>query len=138
MNKVFKYLDKNEIEKVSSICKQCVFQENIIVFSAGDRNRDILVIEAGIIDVLLVDAKGNDYIVTQLTDGDVIGEMNFILPLRRTASIKTRTKTKIVTIPYQEFVVLISNEVEISVKIFKAINEILAEKLQNTIALIRG
>ncbi len=128
-----KYLKKDEIEKIEEITKTEIYndQESIIVL--GNRNRDLMKIIKGVCVVSIVNGEGKEIRVAELSEGEIIGDQNFIIPVRRSANVRAQNKVMIMRYPYPEMINLLRKEPEIAGKVFAAINDSLSEKLVRTI-----
>jgi CRP-like cAMP-binding protein len=129
---LLKYLDEQEFQAIQNIAKIENYANDQIIISIGERNRDILFIKSGNVQVS-VNLKGKIINVTKLNQGEFFGEMNFILPLRRTANIKSNGDSVIHRYPYSELCAFLKNHNLIAAKIFCAINEFQASKLIDTL-----
>lgn len=122
------YLNDEEIKEISSIRSTEKYQKGELIFNVNDRNRDIFIIKSGLIGVQV-----QQKIIAQLREGDIIGEVNFVLPVRRTASCLAIEETLLYRFVYHDVIEFIKNKPGISSKLFAAINSSLEKKLNNTI-----
>jgi len=74
------------------------YNANEIIFERGEQGDKCYIIASGQVEVLVPDALGNDIIVTKLGKGDFFGEIALIKKVPRTATIRTVTPTKLVTV----------------------------------------
>lgn len=132
-NALLKYLDKQEEEKVMQITKKETYTSGQNIIETGDRNRDILLIEHGEVEVVIQNDKTNAQSIAKLETGEFFGEMNFVLPIRRTATIRAIGEVIIQRYGYSELCTLLKEEPLIASKIFSAINEFQTQKMHNTI-----
>ena len=72
--------------------------------------------------------------VSELGSGSLIGEMNFVIPSRRTADVVAVTPTRITVFPYLGLTELLKGHPVLAAKIFQAINEALVTKYLNMLA----
>lgn len=128
-----KYLKNDEIEKIEKITKREIYNDQESIIALGNRNRDLIKIIKGVCVVSIVNSEGKEIIVAELPEGEIVGDQNFIIPVRRSANVRARNKVVIMRYPYLEMIDLLRKEPEISTKVFAAINDSLSEKLVRTI-----
>ncbi|MCD4819284.1 MAG: cyclic nucleotide-binding domain-containing protein [Candidatus Cloacimonetes bacterium] len=132
-NPLFKYLNEDELKKIAEIEQSESYKDNDPIFSLGDRNRDIMIIQKGTVAVLIINENGEEVNVASLPEREIIGELNFVIPVRRSANVKAIQNVEICRLPYDKFTELLKSELVVASKIFTAINNSLAEKLMRTI-----
>ncbi|MBW2480761.1 MAG: cyclic nucleotide-binding domain-containing protein [Deltaproteobacteria bacterium] len=74
------------------------FTSGQTIFLEGDDSQDLYILVAGQVEIFKGDMKIRD--ITQ--EGAVFGEVSFFLGDKRTASVKAKTKVKVVFIPKEE------------------------------------
>lgn len=137
-NELLKYLDNDELAKVNEIKEKVIIQSGKYIIQEKDRNRDIFVIQKGRASVCYLDSKGNEKVITELYEGEAIGEINFIIPLGRTAYIKAVETVKLFRYPYQDLIELLKNDMTLAAKIFASLNDMLAKRIVRTTQKMEG
>lgn len=132
-NALLKYLTKKERTIIAAIQRQEEYKDNEIIITLGNRNRDILTTEIGFVAIYILDEEGKEKKIAELPPGVIIGEQNFVIPVRRSATVKAIGKVKIIRYPYEDMIKLLRKEPLIAAKIFSAINTSLVEKVIRTI-----
>ena len=132
-NPLLKYLDKNELKKIDEIKQTEKYHNDELIVTLGNRNRDIMIINKGIVAILIINENGKEINVATLPEGEIIGELNFVIPVRRSANVKAINNVEICRFPYKKFTELLKTEPLIASKIFAAVNDSLAEKMMRTI-----
>jgi len=127
------FLDADEIPLITSIARSLDYEAGELLISTGDRSRDLICIDAGSVAVMVQTPDGQVKQVSQLGAGSLIGEMNFVIPSRRTANVVAVTPTRITVFPYQALTELLRKHPELATRIFAAINQALATKYLNMI-----
>ena len=125
---LLRYLTEEEISLVRSACIKKIYEPGDILIDLGQRNRDIISLDEGSVSIQIETLGGMLTEVAQTHQGNVIGEMNFVIPTRRTANVIALTKVRTTIFPYQELTQLLNRQNTIAYKIFAAINLSLAEK----------
>ncbi len=125
---VFRYLNENEIVEIEQICKRVQYNPKDIIIHTNDRNRDILSIESGSVSIQIELTDGTTKEVAQSHDGAIVGEMNFVIPTRRTANVVAITDVRAMIIPYNDLTDLLKQKPSLATKVFAAINCSLAKK----------
>jgi CRP-like cAMP-binding protein len=133
VNKLYSCLNTEQIQKLQTIERIKSFQPREIIIALGDRNRDIMVTNSGEVEIISTDIYGNEIIIGILSKGDIFGEMNFVIPLRRTATIRSKTFATITCYPYQELCQLLVQEHSLGTQLLKTINELQAQKMYETL-----
>ena len=121
-------LSTEEIDKLKSIAKYQSYMPHDLVISIGNRSRDILCIESGSVSVRISDHQGNHVEVARLKEANLIGEMNFIVPTRRTADVLALSEVEAEILPYDKLCLLLSSEPLLASKVFAALNRQLSAK----------
>ena len=132
LNPLLKYLAQNEMDKIAPIIKTEKYQDGALIILLGDRNRDILIIEQGSAAIIILNENGDEKQVAELPQGEIIGDQNFVIPVRRTANVKAVGEVEVSRFPYNEMTELLRKETLIASKIFAAINDSIAEKMMRT------
>jgi CRP-like cAMP-binding protein len=99
---LFKKCNRDELITITSMAYIKKFQPNTTLIKEGDHSRDMYIIMDGEISVSQWDSKKrNEHHVTNLKNGDIIGEMAFADGEPRTSTLTTLTKTKVLKIPFE-------------------------------------
>lgn len=122
------YMNKDEIAAMEKVRKSSTFIAHEAIIMIGQRNRDLMCLDEGSVSVQVEDTQGKVSEITRLHEGSLIGEMNFIIPTRRTANVIALTEVDASIYPYQELCNLLMSDSELAGKLFAALNLQLAEK----------
>jgi len=122
------FLDKAEIAKLNTIAIGKDFMAHDTIIRVNDRSRDLICIDEGSVSVQVEKIDGSIIEMARLHDGSLIGEMNFIIPTRRTANVVSITEIYATIYPYQRMMELFRDETAIAAKVFAALNVSLASK----------
>ncbi len=131
---LFALLTEAEIAFLSEFGHTQRFVPQDSLIRIGERTRDVLCIVEGSVSVQIEDASGGIIEITRLHQGSLIGEMNFIIPTRRTANVVALTEVKAGIFPYQEFCTLLAGDPILATKIFAALNLQLTGKYLNMLS----
>lgn len=126
---LYRYLDEAEIRIVGQAKRSQTFMPQDIIISTGDRKRDILCIDEGQALVFIENEAGESIEVARLEAGSLIGEMNFVMPTHRTASVKALGEVKASIYPYHELSAILAQNYSLAYKIFAALNLQMTHKL---------
>jgi CRP/FNR family cyclic AMP-dependent transcriptional regulator len=96
------------------------------LFAEGDESDAFFIIKSGSVMV-----KSKNIVLTTLEAGQPIGDMTFIDKGRRTATVAAIEEATLLKISYESFESLLEKELEMAVKIYKAIAVILSHRLQD-------
>lgn len=126
---LYRYLEEEEIRIVEQARHSLVFMPQDIIISAGNRRRDILCIDEGIVLIFIDNVAGENIEIAQLPAGSLLGEMNFVMPTHRTASAKALTQVKASIYMYHELSAILSQNHSLAWKVFAALNLQMTHKL---------
>jgi CRP/FNR family cyclic AMP-dependent transcriptional regulator len=103
-----------------------------IVFKEGDKGDYVCFVVDGTLDVLKKTETGESITISELSRGRSIGEMAVIDELPRSATIKARSKSTLITLSQENFNYILAEHSEIGVKILKGIARLLSMNLRKT------
>jgi len=131
-NKLLADFTDEEIHIINEVIKIENYSNTEPIIVLGERNRDILTIVSGQVSVwYFINEKHVE--VAKLAEGTIIGDMNFIIPTRRTANVSAIDEVKIIRFPYKEMLTLLLEHSSIANKFFAAINVGMCAKTNETI-----
>ena len=126
---LFKDLTQRELELINSIAKLQVFSAGDELFVEGDHAHSLYVIRFGSVklqrlgEVHTIENAG-------LGSGSHFGELAFIDQEKRTASVIVMERTEIVCIEFDALHRLLADNLDLSVKVYKALSSFLAGRLR--------
>ncbi|HHE39875.1 MAG TPA: cyclic nucleotide-binding domain-containing protein, partial [Candidatus Cloacimonetes bacterium] len=97
-----------------------------------DKNRDIFVISKGSVSICFIDEEKKEKRITTLYTGETFGEINFIIPIQRTAYVKALEDVEIARFPFYELLQFLKDDVTICAKICASLNDSLAKRVVRT------
>jgi CRP-like cAMP-binding protein len=128
---LFFLLVEQEMKELTSISRIQEYMAHETIIRIGERNRDVLCIKEGSVSVQIEDTNAVITEIARLHEGSLIGEMNFIIPSRRTANVVALTEVQAEIFPYADFCALLEKNPELAAKIFHALNLQLTAKYLN-------
>ncbi len=130
---LFRKLDQEQLGALIQVARETSYKSDTVIMRYGDRDRDIIVILEGAVSVEIPTGDNQYLQVARLGQYETIGEMNFILPLRRTAQIKAIQDVSCLVFDYYGLCDFFRKNPEIALKVFEAINVSMVEKLGRSI-----
>lgn len=103
-----------------------------VIFQEGDKGDYVCFVLEGSVDVLKKSETGEEILISTLSRGRSIGEMSVIDELPRSATVKSRTKSTLLTLSRDKFNYILENHSSIGVKIIKGIARLLSLNLRKT------
>ena len=103
-----------------------------IVFNEGDRGDYVCFVVDGSLDVLIRSEAGESIVMATLSKGRSIGEMAVIDDLPRSATVKARTRSTLLTLSSDNFNYILAEHPSIGIKILKGIARLLSMNLRKT------
>jgi CRP-like cAMP-binding protein len=133
----FRGLNEDELKIISKKINVVKIQKDEILFKEGDKGDCVYFIVDGQIDVLKESVSGSKIgidkvLITTLTRGRSIGEMSIIDKIPRSATVKARTKTKLITLTLSDFDLICEGYPKIGLKIIKEISRLLSMNMRKT------
>ncbi|HNS84056.1 MAG TPA: cyclic nucleotide-binding domain-containing protein [Candidatus Cloacimonas sp.] len=122
------FLSPEEKKLLQPIVKSQSFMAHETIINLGERNRDIICLEEGSVSIQVEDFEGNVREVTRIHSGNLVGEMNFIIPTRRTANVVALTFGEADIIPFAKLCSLLKEYPLLAEKIFSALSLQLKDK----------
>jgi len=131
-NELLKYLNAQELKQVEKIAKKESYKTGSFILEERDKNRDIFVIKKGSVSICFIDEDKNEKYITTLFTGETFGEINFIIPVQRTAFVKALEDVEISRFPYYELLQFLKDDISICAKICASLNDSLAKRVVRT------
>lgn len=121
-------MTENEIKTIKSIEIIREYDQGELVIQTNQRNRDLICINQGKVSIQVEDTGGSIHEIAQIEAGNMIGDMNFVIPTRRTADVVALTRVEASIFPYQALTELLLQNPTLAAKVFSAMNVQLARK----------
>ncbi len=129
---IFAELTPDEIQLVSDHMHVSRIEAGDIVFSEGDPGDEVCFVVDGILDVLKMDEGRLEKKIAVKAPGGAIGEMAVIGDFSRTATVRARTDTTLLSLSRRRFDQICDNQPPIGVKILRAMARLLSQHLRDT------
>jgi len=117
-----------EIKSIKGIEIIREYDQGELVIQTNQRNRDLICINQGKVSIQVEDTGGSIHEIAQIEAGNMIGDMNFVIPTRRTADVVALTRVEASIFPYQALTELLRQNPTLAAKVFSALNVQLARK----------
>jgi len=133
----FRGLNEDELTIISKKISIINIEKGEILFKEGDKGDCVYFIVDGQIDVLKESVSGtkigiDKVLITTLTTGRSIGEMSVIDKIPRSATVKARTESKLITLTLSDFDLICETNPKIGLKIIKEISRLLSMNMRKT------
>jgi CRP/FNR family cyclic AMP-dependent transcriptional regulator len=129
---MFDRLDVKELNIVAQHMNLIEVNAGEYVFKEGDSGDYVCFVVDGSLDVLKRSETGSSAVIATLNRGRSIGEMSVVDEFPRSATVKARTKTTLVTLTRNGFNVILDNHSKVGVKILRAIVRLVSQNLRRT------
>lgn len=123
-----RFLTPEEVEIIDAGAQSMSYAAGDKIISINSRNRDIMCLDRGSASVQIESIDGEDIEVATLSAGSLLGEMNFVVPTRRTANVLAKCELQVTVYPYKALTELLRQNPTIAAKLFAAINVSMADK----------
>lgn len=114
---LFSNLSDEELTQLAHIARERRFDRNQIIFYEGDLGGSLYIIVSGTVKIVIMADDGREHILGLLHDGDFFGEVSLIDGEPRSATAIAQDKVNIVMISRDDFVRLLRENPEMSLKI---------------------
>ena len=129
---IFAGLNASELNTISDLMHVSRFEAGDEVFAEGDPGNELYVVIDGILDVIKTHKGRIDRQIAVKAPGGSIGEMAVIGGFSRTATVKSRTSSTLLTLSRQRLDQICDEHPKIGVKILRAIAQYLSLYLRDT------
>lgn len=125
---LFSNLSDEELNQLAQIARERKFDRNQVIFYEGDLGGSLYIIVSGTVKIVMMSDDGREHILGLLHEGDFFGEISLIDGEPRSATAIALEKSNVVMISRDDFVRLLRENPEMSLKIMI----ILCERLRKT------
>ena len=129
---MFDNLSINELDIVSKHMNVVNVYKNEDVFREADKGDYVCFVVEGSLEVLKQTEKGKSVLLTRLRRNSSIGEMAVIDEFPRSATVRSVTKSTLVTLSRTSFDRILEEHPKIGIKILKGISRLLSLNLRKT------
>jgi CRP-like cAMP-binding protein len=121
---LFSTFTQEELEKIAPLVNPMKVMEGEILAKRGYRARSFFIVIKG--DFMLSFEKGKA--ITLHNKGDIMGWSTLVAPFEYRGTVIALTNGEVLTLPGQEFYLLLQSESDLSNKIMDEINSIIASR----------
>jgi CRP/FNR family cyclic AMP-dependent transcriptional regulator len=129
---IFSKLKSNELMGIEQYMKILDVIPGEIVFEEGERGDYVCFVVEGSLEVLKKTGSGENIVISTLSKGRSIGEMAIIDDLPRSATVRAKYKSTLLTLSRENFDYIIAKYPDIGVKILKGLSSLLCMNLRKT------
>lgn len=130
---LFKDLNPQELQTVSTIAHERNLTSGDEVFMTGETAKSFYVIVMGSIKIFSNSSKGDALSIANLGSGSHFGELPFFDQGNRSATAQAIESCRMLEIQYTDLEKLMADHPTIALKIFKSCSRFLATRLRNTL-----
>lgn len=131
---LFACLDAQALDRLSAAGTVRAYPPNAVLFNEGDPTDSLYVILNGKVKAMVFDDHGKEMILSIFGTGDYFGELAFVDGKERSASIVTKTKTKVFIISRNEFKQLMATHADLTMGLLRGA----VQRLRETTRTIEG
>lgn len=113
----FSMLDKNALWPLASIATLRNYLPQELIITEGSDPVGIFILQKGSVQVFTTMKDGTEFIVTELSPGQIIGEISVIDKLKTTASVRALEPVKCIFISEWDFTTQIHSYPEIALQL---------------------
>lgn len=116
---LFANLSDEELKQISDKLISKSYKKFDAIIFEGDTDRDLYLIQKGLVKVNQINFEGNEVVISTLGKGEFFGEMAIITEEERSANIVAVEDTEIYKLPAEDFEYAIKHFPEISIALLK-------------------
>ncbi len=117
----FETLSNERLEEIARYARLRHVTRGTVVVHAGDITEDIFVVLTGLLKVQMSDQDGREVILSQLTQGDMFGEMGAIDDHPRSATVVALKSCDLVVIAKDDFKRCLASNFDVSLYIIRSL-----------------
>ncbi len=124
-------------EELKMVAGQMHFLRSVkgsVIFKEGDPGDFVCFVVEGILEVVKTAADGTERSIAKLISGCSIGEMAVVSSFPRTATVRSRTESTLLTLQRDRLAGICRDHPHVGVKIYRAIAQLLSMHLKKTSA----
>ncbi len=129
---IFDQLVSDELRIIARYMNIIDTEPGEIVFKEGEKGDYVCFIVDGVIEVIKKTERGKDIVISTLSKGRSIGEMSIIDDSPRSATLKSKTKSTLITLSQEKLNIILENHCTIGAKILKGISRLLSMNMRKT------
>jgi CRP/FNR family transcriptional regulator, cyclic AMP receptor protein len=131
---IFDTLDSAELHITARYMNLTEAQKGEIIFREGEKGDFVCFVAEGTLDIIKSSETGHHVVITSLHRGRSIGEMALLDNFARSATVRARVKSSLVTLSRDSFQTIIEDHPRIGIKILHGIARLLSLNLRKTSA----
>lgn len=132
--RIFDKLDSDELATVARYMNVVDVNAGDYVFREGKIGNYVCFVAAGTLEVLKNTETGHTTVLNKLGVGSSIGEMAILDSFPRSASVRAKTKSTLITLSSRGFEEILDQYPRIGIKILQGITRLLSQNLRYTSA----
>lgn len=126
---LFRKLDDGEIGDFVSRCESVELPGGEVFIEEGTQGEKLYFFDAGELEVFVRDDAGKEHQLATISAPAVVGEMEFLTREKRAASVRARTPTRGLSVPFDRFFFHLQDGDPSSLRVFFYITQVLAKRL---------
>lgn len=129
---LFDNFDVDELSVLSHHMSYIHLQRGEFLFVEGDRGTFLGFVVTGLLEVMKKSEIGENIVIARLTKGSSIGEMALIDKSPRSATVKAKQATTLVTLTEKGFQILTKQSPQLGIKVVQKIARLLSLNMRRT------
>jgi CRP-like cAMP-binding protein len=134
---LFENFTEEEIQDLLSVANVYKYEKDEFIFRQGDNSADIFIIFSGEVQLSVINTKNEEVIFPVASNGTILGEISFFDRKARTANIQALNDLEAIIISEENLNQLEKINPVVTIKVFKEIGRITAERLRWADTILR-
>jgi CRP-like cAMP-binding protein len=129
---IFDQVIADELRLLAKYMNVIEVEKGEIIFHEGDKGDYVCFVVDGTLDVFKKTEKGKSVAISTLSKGRSIGEMSIIDDSIRSATVRAKSKSTLLTLSKEKFNLILADHSSVGVKVLKGIARLLSMNLRRT------
>jgi CRP/FNR family cyclic AMP-dependent transcriptional regulator len=126
---IFSDLSPEDLKRVAEIAREEWYPQNTVIFRQGEEGNRMFVIVEGRVQILRK-VDENEKVLAERTHGDFVGEMAIIESAPRSATLRTQTDVRVLSLDDETFKGILRERPEVSFAVLRSISRNLREMME--------
>jgi hypothetical protein len=128
---LFQGIDEAQVRYLASRCEAIPFKPGDLLMAAEAQDADLYILMQGYVEVT-IEKDGRKIAIATRGPGDILGEMNLLLKIGRSATITAVTSGEAVRITEATFLSFLAEDASLAAQIYLNLARILAERVRGS------
>ena len=135
---LFLSMEGEQVKHLFSLMEECAFERDQFVFREGEEGSSFYIITSGRVRVTKQMPCGHEFIVAELIEGDIFGELSLVSQSKRSASCRFLEEGTVLRLTRDTFIKLRDESPGLYAEVVKNIGKLVCARLSGMTAEVAG